>query len=71
VRMGWGHRNTALAEYTLMIFAGGSALWGIGLDPQAQIYLLASWGAAYMGLASWVDHRWKQREMIKSSVADV
>jgi len=54
-----------------MILAGGSALWGIGLDPQTQGCLLACWGAAYLGLATWVDRRWKQREIIKSSIADV
>jgi UDP-GlcNAc:undecaprenyl-phosphate/decaprenyl-phosphate GlcNAc-1-phosphate transferase len=71
VLMGWGHRNTAMAEYALMFLAGGSALWGIGLDTRGQGNLLACWGAVYLGLATWVDRRWRQHEMIKSSVADV
>lgn len=62
VRMGWGHRNTALAEYLLMFLAGISALWGIGLDAMGQGNLLAWWGAIYLGLSMWVDRRWLQHQ---------
>jgi UDP-GlcNAc:undecaprenyl-phosphate/decaprenyl-phosphate GlcNAc-1-phosphate transferase len=71
VQMGWGHRNTAIAEYALMLLAGASALWGIGLDAQGQGNLLAWWGAVYLGLATWVDRRWRQHETMNKSVADV
>lgn len=71
VQMGWGHRDTAIAEYALMLLAGATALWGIGLDPQAQGYLLAWWGAVYLGLATWVDRRWRQHEAMKNSGANV
>jgi len=59
VQMGLGHRNTALAEYVLMLLVGISALWGIGLDISGQGNLLVCWGAIYLGLARWVDHRWQ------------
>ena len=59
VQMGWGHRNTALVEYALMLLAGASALWGIGLSAQGQALLLAGWGAIYLGLATWLDRGWR------------
>lgn len=59
VRMGWGHRNTALAEYALMLLSGVSALWGAGLGMQGQIMLLAGWSAVYLGLALWLDRSWQ------------
>jgi UDP-N-acetylmuramyl pentapeptide phosphotransferase/UDP-N-acetylglucosamine-1-phosphate transferase len=71
VQMGWGHRNTAIAEYALMLVAGISALWGKGLDIQGQANLLAWWGAIYLGLSMWIDRRWKQHEAMEKSVADV
>ncbi len=71
IRMGWGHRDTAVAEYMLMLAAGGSALWGIGLDAQEQGNLLAWWGAVYLGLATWVDRRWRQHEAMKKSAAEI
>ena len=71
IRMGWGHRNTALAEYSLMLLAGGSALWGIGMDGQGQGNLLAWWGAVYLGLASWVDRRWRKHQRMKNDVAEI
>ena len=71
IQMGWGHRNTALVEYALMLLVGGSALWGIGLDTQAQGNLLAWWGAIYLGLATWVDRRWRQHEAMKKSATEV
>jgi UDP-N-acetylmuramyl pentapeptide phosphotransferase/UDP-N-acetylglucosamine-1-phosphate transferase len=70
VQMGWGHRNTAIVEYALMILAGISALWGMTLDAQAQGNLLAWWAAIYIGLMMWVDWRWKQYE-VKQNASDV
>ena len=59
VEMGWGHRNTAIAEYVLMVLAGISALIGLGLDGKGQGNLLAYWGAIYLGLSMWIDKRWR------------
>ena len=58
VRMGWGHRNTALAEYALMLLAGASALWGIDQDTPVQLALLACWVGMYSGLSMWLDRGW-------------
>ena len=67
VQMGWGHRNTAIAEYLLMFLAGASALWGIGLDVQWQGSLLAWWGMIYLGLTMWVDRRWRRYMAMKEN----
>ena len=60
VQMGWGHRNTAIAEYLLMFLAGVSALSMLDASIQAQGNMLAWWGAIYLGLMMWVDRRWGQ-----------
>ena len=65
VQMGWGHRNTAISEYALMLLAGASALWGIGLDAHGQWNLLALWSAVYLGLAIWIDKCWRQYKAMK------
>jgi hypothetical protein len=70
VQMGLGHRNTAVAEYTLMLLTGGSALWGISLDTQAQGNLLAWWVAIYLGLTMWVDRQWRKHKANKENFTD-
>jgi hypothetical protein len=69
--MGWGHRNTAIAEYLLMFLAGAFALWGITLDLQGQGNLLAWWGAIYLGLTMWIDRRWKRFQAENRDAANV
>jgi UDP-GlcNAc:undecaprenyl-phosphate GlcNAc-1-phosphate transferase len=71
IQMGWGHRNTAVAEYVVMVLAGISALWGIGLDARGQGNLLAWWVAIYLGLSMWIDRRWRQHEAMKENATDV
>lgn len=70
VQMGWGHRNTALAEYALMLLAGASAVWSIGQDVPVQVGLLACWCAIYLGLSIWLDRGW-QSYQTKQGNADV
>lgn len=60
VRMGAGHRNTALAEYALMAAAACSAIVMGRLGAQAQFVLLAAWGAVYATLAVIIDRRWRR-----------
>lgn len=71
IQMGWGHRNTAIIEYAVMILAGGSALWGIGQDIQAQGYLLACWGVIYLGLCTWIDRCWLRHEAMNKSATEI
>jgi UDP-GlcNAc:undecaprenyl-phosphate/decaprenyl-phosphate GlcNAc-1-phosphate transferase len=59
VRSGLGHRNTALAEYAVMLAAAASAVVLAGLpDPMAWA-ACALWGAIYVLLARAVDRRWR------------
>ena len=71
VQMGFGHRNTALAEYVLMLLAGASALWGIGLRPAAQGVLLLGWSIIYFALLWRVDMYWQKFQIATKKVADV
>ncbi len=63
VKMGWGHRNTAVVEYALMVLAGISALTGLRMDAAGQGNLLAFWAAVYLGLSMWIDKRWRMRQV--------
>ncbi|MDP2695046.1 MAG: glycosyltransferase family 4 protein [Gallionella sp.] len=71
VQMGWGHRNTALTEYALMLLAGMSALWGIGLAHMAQGYLLLAWAVAYLALMGWIDKCWREYQSTEKKAANV
>jgi UDP-GlcNAc:undecaprenyl-phosphate/decaprenyl-phosphate GlcNAc-1-phosphate transferase len=58
VRMGLGHRGTALAEYALMAAAGISALSLLRAPDFAQQLMLAVWAAVYLALAAVVNKKW-------------
>lgn len=68
VQMGWGHRNTALAEYALMLMTCVSALLGIGLSIQGQIYLLVWWCVIYLGLLIWIDWSWRLHQANQENI---
>lgn len=70
VQMGWGHRNTALAEYALMLLACLSALWGIGMAQTGQAYLLLGWVMVYLVLMASVDRRWREYQSAEKKIAD-
>jgi UDP-N-acetylmuramyl pentapeptide phosphotransferase/UDP-N-acetylglucosamine-1-phosphate transferase len=58
VRMGLGHRLTALVEYVLMAAAGICA-WSLLRAPAfAQHLMLALWAVIYLGLAALVNKKW-------------
>jgi UDP-N-acetylmuramyl pentapeptide phosphotransferase/UDP-N-acetylglucosamine-1-phosphate transferase len=58
VRMGLGHRRTALAGYCLMLVCGLSALALSAAPPPAQIAILLAWCALYGLALSAVDRAW-------------
>ncbi len=58
VRMGWGHRNTALAEYALMLIAGAAGIASASLDGVSQLAALLGWGAVLLLMAFLVDRNW-------------
>jgi UDP-N-acetylmuramyl pentapeptide phosphotransferase/UDP-N-acetylglucosamine-1-phosphate transferase len=71
VQMGWGHRNTALAEYALMLLAGVSALWGVNMNNAVQGFLLLAWGVVYLALMWRIDKHWQQYQFSGKKVTDV
>ena len=62
VRMGWGHRRTALAEYALMLVCGTTALWALREPLPLQLCALIVLVALHATLALWVDYAWRRRE---------
>lgn len=55
VQMGWGHRKTAYAEYSLMMMTGGSAIMLIGQSTSIQLGSLILWILLYIALAMKID----------------
>lgn len=58
IRMGFGHRNTALAEYVLMAFCVAAALAARHAPPETQAGVLAAAFLIFAALALWIDARW-------------
>jgi UDP-GlcNAc:undecaprenyl-phosphate GlcNAc-1-phosphate transferase len=59
VRMGWGHRRTALAEYALMVATGALGLAGISAGIPLQSAALLSAGAGYGVIAILIERAWR------------
>ena len=59
VRLGWGHRRTALSEYALMLASGITALAALALPAALQAVLLAGAAAAYLMLMARIDGAWR------------
>ncbi len=59
VQSGFGHRNTALLGYMLMLLAGGSAVWASKHNFIVQSWLTVVWGGVYLIIMLTFD--WYQR----------
>ena len=60
VRLGWGHRKTALAEYGAMLVSGVAALGALALPAAAQAGLLAAVAAAYLAIVALIEQAWRR-----------
>ena len=60
VRMGLGHRRTALVGYAVMAACAGFALAGRGQAPLVQAACFGAGAALLAALAMWVDMRWRR-----------
>jgi UDP-N-acetylmuramyl pentapeptide phosphotransferase/UDP-N-acetylglucosamine-1-phosphate transferase len=60
VRMGWGHRKTALAECAVMLAGGLLGLWALALPPALQAAVLAAAAGAYLAFIALIEHKWRQ-----------
>jgi UDP-N-acetylmuramyl pentapeptide phosphotransferase/UDP-N-acetylglucosamine-1-phosphate transferase len=69
VQLGWGHRNTALAEYALMGACGASALWALGQTQVAQWSAVGVATIAYVVLTVLVDGAWRRHEKTQDAGA--
>ena len=58
VQSGFGHRNTALFGYVLMLAAGTSAVWVAEQDSTTQFGVGAAWGGAYLVMMFVFDRYW-------------
>jgi UDP-N-acetylmuramyl pentapeptide phosphotransferase/UDP-N-acetylglucosamine-1-phosphate transferase len=65
VRMGWGHRRTALAGYAVMIASGAAALAALHADAAAQTAVLAVSGLAYLALIALAERNWRRFESVR------
>jgi UDP-N-acetylmuramyl pentapeptide phosphotransferase/UDP-N-acetylglucosamine-1-phosphate transferase len=60
VRMGWGHRRTALAAYAVMAAMGAAAIVGLRIDAAGQAALLGAAGLVYVKIALRIDRAWRR-----------
>jgi UDP-N-acetylmuramyl pentapeptide phosphotransferase/UDP-N-acetylglucosamine-1-phosphate transferase len=60
VRMGFGHRNTALLEYAIMIGCGATALRVREATTRTQFLTLVGAVALLVCGGAWIDGRWKR-----------
>jgi UDP-N-acetylmuramyl pentapeptide phosphotransferase/UDP-N-acetylglucosamine-1-phosphate transferase len=61
VRLGFGHRRTALLEYVAMAVCAGLALLVLREPPAVQGIALALAAVALSGLAVWIDRSWARK----------
>lgn len=61
VRLGWSHKRTAIAEYTLMLACAGCALVALMLDAPTKTALLLAVVALYAALMVRIDMAWRRR----------
>lgn len=59
VRLGWGHRRTALAEYGLMFACVVAGLAGLGFGKEAIWPLLAGAVLLYLIAIVWLERAWR------------
>lgn len=58
VQMGWGHRKTAIAEYVLMLAAGGSAVLLLHQSILMVLFILILWVLVYAVIMWLIDRFW-------------
>jgi UDP-N-acetylmuramyl pentapeptide phosphotransferase/UDP-N-acetylglucosamine-1-phosphate transferase len=61
VRMGLGHRRTALIAYVLMALCAVAALFGRAEAPVVQWTVFAGTSALLAVVAAWIDFKWSRR----------
>lgn len=67
VRLGWGHRRTALAEYGLMGACGIAALLALDWTPHAQAMMLIAVAAVYAAIIAAITMAWRKTEIAQDA----
>ena len=62
VRMGFGHRGTALLEYAVMAGCAAAALLFRASDPGMQAGALGAAAVVLIAIAVWIDSRWARAQ---------
>ena len=60
VQSGFGHHNTALLGYVLMLAAGISAVWAARQDTGIQLGVGTTWGGIYLIMMLAFDRYWRR-----------
>ncbi|MGH8746214.1 MAG: glycosyl transferase, partial [Burkholderiales bacterium] len=58
VRMGFGHRGTALIEYAVMLGCGAASVYACNRGTGVQVAVLAGTIVVLVAIALWIDLRW-------------
>ena len=61
VQSGFGHRNTALLAYILMLGTSASAIWAAQHDATVQLGIGIAWTGIYLVMMGMFDRYWAQR----------
>ena len=61
VQSDFGHHNTALLGYVLMLAAGASAIWAARQDEIIQLGVGAAWCGVYLAMMLAFDLHWGRR----------
>lgn len=68
VQMGWGHRKTAIAEYSLMLCISFTAISMLKETGVVVSYALTVWAMVYLLIMRWVDKRWMQAQNTPTAI---
>lgn len=61
ILLGWGHKNTAIAEYVLMLLLAGSAFLVMKIPIMWQLLSLSVWAMIFFILMALIDKKWNKQ----------
>lgn len=64
VRMGWGHRKTALSAYALMVACGMLSLMALSIAAAMQAAVLMAAALAYLALIALIERNWRRFKLV-------
>ncbi|MES2579476.1 MAG: glycosyltransferase family 4 protein [Pseudomonadota bacterium] len=67
VQMGWGHKKTAVAEYSLMLCVAVTAVILLKQPMAFTLQALTFWAITYLIIMRWIDKRWIRAQKLAYS----